>query len=121
MNNDIFDKVGKQTPFTVPEGFFESMSESIGQAVERENKRHKRSIIVKWTMSAAAAIAVLACSVAALQFNTTAPAAGNSLLASYSEGSERYMTDEQLDEWIILTDNDEFINYEDNSEIFNNI
>lgn len=106
MNSEI-DKLGKQMPFTVPEGFFDEMTTNIGQAVEKEQRKAQRASIIKWSMSAAAAATVAVITLLAIRPTTTA--SDQQLVASIHETPEAYMTDEDLDTWVAITSSDEFL------------
>lgn len=142
MSNEL-DKLGKKMPFTVPDGFFETMPQRIGEAIDRENRRKRTGNIVKWTVSTAAAAAIIAIAFLAMK-PTAAPVmdTGNGTLAATntaaatteaalgddtalttqdvkSDSTELYMSNEQLDEWLALAECDEFMNCVDNYDFYN--
>lgn len=104
--NTQFDKIGKQMPFTVPEGFFDEMAVNIGNAVEKEQRKKQRISIIKWSMSAAAAATVAIVGLLAIK---PATPADQQLTACASDSTELYMTDEDLNTWVAINDNDEFL------------
>lgn len=104
--NTEFDKIGKQMPFTVPDGFFDEMASHIESAVEKEQRKKQRTSIIKWSMSAAAAATVAV--VGLLAIKPTTPA-DQQLMACASDSTELYMTDEELDTWVAITNSDEFL------------
>lgn len=116
MSNDILEKVGKKTPFTVPEGFFETMHSDIVKAVEKEQKRKHRATIITWAMSAAAAIAIALISFSVLQPSTGIQSTQDMLADNNSDTYLTNMSDEELDMWITLTNNDEFLNCDNTIE-----
>lgn len=111
MCNDN-NNTGKQTPFTVPEGFFESMEARINAAVQQEHRKRQRTVIVRWAMAGAAAIMVAVTTLIVLW--PSSPARQGCLMADAvkSDSTELYMSDTALDEWIALAENDEFLNCE---------
>jgi hypothetical protein len=56
--DNIFDEAGRQTPYTVPEGFFENMQQSVRERL-RKKTRQRRLITLAAAMSLAAAMAGL--------------------------------------------------------------
>lgn len=108
MSNDILNKVGKKTPFTVPDGFFETMHSDIVKAVEKEQRRKHRATIITWAMSAAAVLAIALISLSVLRPSTSNHT--QDMLANNSDTYVTNMSDEELDMWITLTNNDEFLN-----------
>ncbi len=70
-NNDILERIGKRTPYAMPTNLFERMQDQvmgrIGE-IDREEpvKRHRRAIIVRLSV-AAAAIAASVCLVLVLR------------------------------------------------------
>lgn len=144
MSNEI-EKIGKQTPFTVPDGYFESLHDSISQAVDRENTKRRRTLMVKWTLSAAAAIAAIAIAGLAI-FKSTSPAQVNNAPTMMAQNSDtmtqttvttatdqqqtareiatidskeiQELPNDQLDELVALAECDEFINCSDNYDIY---
>lgn len=118
MCNDI-DKLGKQMPYTVPEGFFPSMEQSIRQAVEKDRQKRRRALMAKWSISVAAAAVAGVIAMVALKPVPTCGVVNHDVMASNNvanDSTEVYMSDELLDEWITLSENDEFINCENEME-----
>lgn len=54
-----FEEVGKQVPYTIPEGFFERMQEQVMHSIERPAPRRNLFRVWAGAISAAAAIVVL--------------------------------------------------------------
>ena len=136
MEFDI-DKLDRSAPFTVPEGFFDTTRRDIEQSIARERKRTRRMHLLRWSMGAAAALAVAV--TASIALHNTQPAVPphgqNTLLASNNqqqvataesiatpqgskeitqatqpvENLESYLTDDELDECIAINDVDEFL------------
>ncbi len=107
MSTD-FDKMGKQMPFTVPEGFFDTMALNIGNAVDKAERKQQRTTIIKWVMGAAAAAAVAVTTLIALK---PATPIDQQLISSneVNDSIELYMTDEDLDTWVAINNSDEFL------------
>lgn len=67
MKQDIFDQVGKRTPYRVPEGFFEQTEKNLQQlavshrpsVVNYRRAAHRTSSPRTWLYSAAAAVLLL--------------------------------------------------------------
>lgn len=58
MNNDFdFDKIGKQVPYRVPEGFFEEMQQNVMERTKQPRKR--RTLLLRLTPVILATAAVL--------------------------------------------------------------
>ena len=59
MENEL-EKMGKKTPYTVPEGFFEEMEERLMQEVETKKRNLKTRNVALWTgFAVAASLALL--------------------------------------------------------------
>ena len=59
MENEL-EKMGKKTPYTVPEGFFEDMEERLMQEVETKKRNLKTRNVALWTgFAVAASLALL--------------------------------------------------------------
>ena len=59
MENDL-EKIGKQMPYTVPDGFFEKMEERLMQEATAKKKKSKLPKVVLWTgLAVAASLALL--------------------------------------------------------------
>lgn len=59
MENDL-EKIGKQMPYTVPDGFFEKMEERLMQETTAKKKKSKLPKVVLWTgLAVAASLALL--------------------------------------------------------------
>ncbi|WP_018463777.1 hypothetical protein [Segatella paludivivens] len=54
--NFDFDKIGKNTPYFTPEGFFDEMQKKILLTAERDIRKHRRMKIAVITLLAAAAV-----------------------------------------------------------------
>lgn len=99
-NND------KRMPYTVPDGFFEEMHQHLMVTAPKSQLLvHQHQVSKRLWMSVAAAVLLLiGVSFYALMGTETAE---SPLLADQSEGIEKYMTDEALDEWIAIYEDKE--------------
>ena len=60
MKQDIFDQVGKRTPYQVPEGYFEQSKHNLQQlAGSHRPIVHRTSFLRTWIYGAAAAVLLL--------------------------------------------------------------
>jgi hypothetical protein len=57
--DDGFRHIGKETPYKIPAGFFESITENTLQQAILSEKNHKRNNIRRMVLSVAASVAVL--------------------------------------------------------------
>ena len=57
--NYDFSKIGKQMPYTVPDGFFDKLEENVMNEVKAQPAKTKKATIIR--MAIRAAIAVAAC------------------------------------------------------------
>ena len=101
---ELLKNHGKKMPYTVPEGFFEDMHQQLMEKTVNAQAPTSRLTPLasprKFWMSAAAVVLLIAgVSFYALHRMGENDAA---LLANQSEPVERYMTDEDLDEWIAI-------------------
>jgi hypothetical protein len=97
----FLDFDNKRMPYTVPDGFFEEMHQRLMETAPKSQplvQPHRASRRL-WMSVAAAAVFLIGVSFYALMENGKTEA---SLLADQSEGIEKYMTDEALDEWIAI-------------------
>lgn len=114
-----FKKIGKQMPYRIPAHFFEKMSDQVMECVQQRG--HKRPHRIKWIASATLAAAAVLLGV--VFFSVSWPSAeqlpSDSLLVSvgseysYPDAMDQYienMPDEELAEWVELSENDIFIN-----------
>lgn len=115
-----FQNIGKQMPYRIPDGFFDKMQEQVMERVQKEEKHKKphRVKLILWATLAAAAVLV-----GVVFFSGPRPAAeqlpSDSFLVSvgldysYPDAMDQYiesMPDEELAEWVELSENDIFIN-----------
>lgn len=115
-----FKNIGKQMPYRTPDGFFEKMQDQM-MARAADDKKHKKLHRIKLVISATLAAAAILLGV--IFFPATKPEIeqfpSNSLIVSmdldysYPDVMDQYiadMSDEELTEWVELSENDIFIN-----------
>ena len=95
LNND------KRMPYTVPDGFFEEMHQHLMETAPKSQLLVPQHQVSKrlWMSVAAAVLLLIGVSFYALIGTEKAE---SPLLADQSEGIEKYMTDDDLDEWIAI-------------------
>ena len=119
MEKDFdFKNVGKQMPYHTPDGFFEKMQEQVMERVqgEKQKRQHRMKLVISTAFAAAAVLLGIIFFPASQPEIEQLPS--NSLIVStnldsYSDTMDRYieeMSDEELAEWVELSDNDIFIN-----------
>lgn len=115
-----FKNIGKQMPYRVPDGFFEKMQEQMTKRAA-DDKKHKRQqrmkLIISVTLAAAAilmgVIFFLATKPEIEQFPSNSLIVSMDLDYSSPDVMDQYiadMSDEELAEWVELSENDIFIN-----------
>ena len=57
--NYDFSKIGKQMPYTVPDGFFDKLEENVMNEVKAQSAKTKKATVIR--MAIRAAIAIAAC------------------------------------------------------------
>lgn len=118
MEKDFdFKKIEKKMPYRTPDTFFEKMQEQVMERVQGEKRRKQHRM--KFFISASLAVAAMLLGV--LFFPATAPEAeqqpANTFIVSadmgYSDSMDQFienMSDDELEEWTELSENDIFIN-----------
>lgn len=114
-----FKTVGKQMPYRTPEGFFEKMQEQVMERAQggKQKRQHRMKLVVSTVFAAAAVL------LGVIFFPASQPEVeqlpSNQLIVStdleyaYPDTMDSYieeMSDEELAEWVELSDNDIFIN-----------
>lgn len=114
-----FKQIGKQLPYRVPDGFFEKMQGQVMECIQEEKhrKQHWIRLVVPATFIAAAVwLGILFFPVFSPE---TERLPSETLIVStaldcpYSDVMDQYieaMSDEELAEWVELSENDIFIN-----------
>lgn len=114
-----FKNVGKQMPYRTPDGFFEKVQEEVLERAQcgKRKKQHRMKLIISATLAAAAVLLGViffpASQPEVEQLSATSLIVSTDLDYSYSDVMDQYiesMTDEELAEWVELSDNDIFIN-----------
>ena len=103
-----FKNIGKRMPYRTPDGFFGKMQKQVLERTqaERFNRQNRIKLIIGATLAIAAVM------LGVLFFPISQPVAKD-LDSSYSDTLDRYiesMSDEELAEWVELSENDIFIN-----------
>ncbi len=106
MDERITKRCGKQNPFTVPEGYFDTLNERIMESVDK-SERHT-TVWLRWCLTAAAA-----CVAGVLLFNTYTT---DSIITSDEILSETdyFIDDETYQKEVLnyaLVDNDDVYSY----------
>lgn len=105
MTKDFdFDKIGKKTPYRVPEGFFDDMQQQVMQQVEKP--RHRSLVIRRITYAVIGAAAL----VSAFVFipRSADDVQSNQEMTSYNWVEE--LSDEELQSLDNFSENDIFMN-----------
>lgn len=107
-----FNKIDKRMPFTLPDGYFEQAKQCIYNEIAKDKRRHQRSAIIRWSLSAAAAIMVAITTFIVLH-PTSHGVTNHDMLSlnnsTITDSTELYMTDEDLNDWVMIAENDMFI------------
>lgn len=117
MKKDFdFDDIGKQTPYTVPEGFFEDMQRTV---MERVGIRQRRKSHLKLVAASVVAVAAMLAGIlfAPSLFRTENAVPSSDVLAvERSNGADaldgwiKELSDEELEELVNFSENDIFLN-----------
>lgn len=118
MKKDFdFNMIGRRTPYQVPEGFFDRMEHETLKKVSEERKK-ARSHHLRIGISVALAVAAMLCGVIFLQEKPLPDTVRNTSEVGWiaqnngeQDAMDLYLqglTDEELEEWIELTENDVF-------------
>lgn len=114
-----FNNMGKQMPYRTPDHFFEKMQERVIERArsEKRKKQFRMKLIISATLAAAAVLlGVLFFPVQQLgieKFPANVFIVSTDSDYSYSDAMDQYivgMSDEELTEWVELSENDIFIN-----------
>lgn len=97
----FLDFENKRMPYTVPDGFFEEMHQRLMETAPKSQPMVQPHRVSRrlWMSAAAAVLLLIGVSFYALMGTGETR---SSLLADKPEGIEKYMTDEDLDEWIAI-------------------
>lgn len=118
MKKDFdFDDIGKRTPYTTPDGFFEDMQRKV---MERAGMKQQRKSHMKLVISTAVAIAAMLTGLLFVpsfyQTDDVKPSSSNVLAVERSKGTDtedkwiKELSDEELEELVSFSENDIFLN-----------
>jgi hypothetical protein len=115
MEKDFdFNAIGKRTPFRTPEGFFENAKADILHRADEERRRRKR-FRLHTGLSVALAIAAMVCGIVFFlgepQEMPVEPYSTEWMAQNATDAVDLYVrdrTDQELEEWIELSENDIF-------------
>ena len=112
-----FDDIGKRTPYTTPDGFFEDMQRKV---MERTGMKQQRKSHMKLVISTAVAIAAMLTGLLFVpsfyQTDDVKPSSSNVLAVERSKGTDtedkwiKELSDEELEELVSFSENDIFLN-----------
>lgn len=112
-----FDDIGKRTPYTTPNGFFEDMQRKV---MERTGMKQQRKSHMKLVISTAVAIAAMLTGLLFVpsfyQTDDVKPSSSNVLAVERSKGTDtedkwiKELSDEELEELVSFSENDIFLN-----------
>lgn len=116
MNNEI-EKLSNKMPYTVPQGFFETMQARIEQAIDKVERRKQRLSIVKWSMATAATVAIAVLSLISLKPTTPLQPIHIAQDATEQNGIGA-IGDEELDLIVAINNSDVFLTCDDEFEVY---
>lgn len=106
MEKKFFEN--KNTPYRVPETFFDDFHGRLSAKIKEEKER-RRSKILRIVGSAAAAVLIVVTTTIAVNEGRQ-HRLHEQELAALAESPEKYMSDEKLEAWVDFYENDLFIN-----------
>lgn len=118
MKKDFdFDDIGKRTPYTTPDGFFEDMQRKV---MERAGVKQQRKFHMKLVVSTAVAIAAMLTGLLFVpsfyRTDDIKPSPSNVLAVERSNSTDpvdkwiKELSDEELEELVSFSENDIFLN-----------
>lgn len=118
MKKDFdFDDIGKRTPYTTPDGFFEDMQRKV---MERTGIKQQRKSHMKLVISTAVAIAAMLTGLLFVpsfyRTDDVKPSSSNVLAVERSNSTDtedkwiKELSDEELEELVSFSENDIFLN-----------
>ena len=114
MKKDFdFDDIGKRTPYTTPDGFFEDVQRKVMECtgVKQQRKSHMKLIISTVITMAAVLIGFLF--VPSLRQADEVKTSSSKVLANGTESVDKWikeLSDEELEELVSFSENDIFLN-----------
>ena len=114
MKKDFdFDDIGKRTPYTTPDGFFEDVQRKV---MERTGVKQQRKSHMKLIISTVVAIAAILFVPSLRQMDEVKSSSSNTLAVDRSNGTDpvdtwiKELSDEELEELVSFSENDIFLN-----------
>ena len=114
MKKDFdFDDIGKRTPYTTPDGFFEDVQRKV---MERTGVKQQRKSHMKLIISTVVAIAGILFVPSLRQMDEVKSSSSNTLAVDRSNGTDpvdtwiKELSDEELEELVSFSENDIFLN-----------
>ena len=111
MKKDFdFDDIGKRTPYTTPDGFFEDVQRKV---MERTGVKQQRKSHMKLIISTVVAILFVP---SLRQMDEVKSSSSNTLAVDRSNGTDpvdtwiKELSDEELEELVSFSENDIFLN-----------
>ena len=116
MKKDFdFDDIGKRTPYTTPDGFFEDVQRKVMErtGVKQQRKSHMK-LIISTVVAIAAVLAGILFVPSLRQMDEVKSSSSNTLAVDRSNGTVdtwiKELSDEELEELVSFSENDIFLN-----------
>ena len=118
MKKDFdFDDIGKRTPYTTPDGFFEDVQRKVMErtGVKQQRKSHMK-LIISTVVAIAAVLAGILFVPSLRQINDVKSPSSITLAVDRSNGTDpvdtwiKELSDEELEELVSFSENDIFLN-----------
>ena len=113
MKKDFdFDDIGKRTPYTTPDGFFEDVQRKV---MKQQRKSHMK-LIISTVVAIAAVLAGILFVPSLRQMDEVKSSSSNTLAVDRSNGTDpvdtwiKELSDEELEELVSFSENDIFLN-----------
>ena len=112
MKKDFdFDDIGKRTPYTTPDGFFEDVQRKV-----MEQRKSHMKLIISTVVAIAAVLAGILFVPSLRQMDEVKSSSSNTLAVDRSNGTDpvdtwiKELSDEELEELVSFSENDIFLN-----------
>ena len=119
MKKDFdFDDIGKRTPYTTPDGFFEDVQRKVMErtGVKQQRKSHMK-LIISTVVAIAAVLAGILVVPSLRQMDEVTSSSSNTLAVDRSNNGTdpvdkwiKELSDEELEELVSFSENDIFLN-----------
>ena len=118
MKKDFdFDDIGKRTPYTTPDGFFEDVQRKVMErtGVKQQRKSHMK-LIISTVVAIAAVLAGILFVPSLRQMDEVKSSSSNTLAVDRINGTDpvdtwiKELSDEELEELVSFSENDIFLN-----------